>query len=95
MKRNWDDVVFLDHIGVDGMSLSDALMKYADSEGLHSGHEDARDPDICNCPVCQTLVPMARKLEDMVEKNKIEFQLQMSAIPDAAAWDEQRGVTGR
>lgn len=58
MTTNWKDVVFLDLIGVEGLTLTQALYKYADANDLH----DELD-GVCHCVVCQTLAPMAGKLE--------------------------------
>lgn len=56
--REWRDVVFLDGVGVDGKTLSEALADYADEAEMH---DDA--DGICHCYFCQVWIPMAMKLE--------------------------------
>jgi hypothetical protein len=55
--RTWDDVVFLDTVGVEGKTLSEALLAYAEE---HDEHEAGLP---CHCVYCQVWVPMASKLE--------------------------------
>lgn len=60
----WNDVVHLDIIGVEGLTLDQALMKYAADNGIHEeGTDDLDDLKPCHCVVCQTLSPMASKME--------------------------------
>lgn len=61
--RNWGDVVALDGMGVNGLTLSEALMKYADLTEKHDYPTTVLNTEVCHCVYCQVLVPMARKLE--------------------------------
>jgi hypothetical protein len=57
IKTDWDGVVFFDPIGIDGMTLTEALTNYAEH---NDEHEDALP---CHCDYCQVWIPMAHKVE--------------------------------
>ena len=79
-NTNWKSIVVLDEIGVEGLTLSEALMKYADDQ------HDITDSGYCVCAICQTLVPMATALEAQVNDTQ-------SHITDLHAMAESNTAT--
>ena len=88
---DWSDVVGLDNLGVEGLTLEQALFKFANLNELHN-HIDGR----CICPICQVLIPMARKLEHEITVelgNLAEIVDEWGNIPLAADLPLSSGVS--
>jgi len=64
-KWKWDDVVEADNIDIEGKSLSDVILKYADE---FEQHRMSNIGDGCYCDFCEVFFPMARKLEKRIEE---------------------------
>jgi hypothetical protein len=79
---SWADVVFLDLIGVEGLTLTQALYKYADANDLHDDLDG-----VCHCVICQTLAPMAGKLEADPDEDTAWDGYTEDMGPEEVVWD--------